>query len=266
MKKFLIILSLIFLLYVSLCVLVYFFQQKFILHPEKGAQSPPDDLGIKELWIPTKDGVELNAWWMPVDTNAYTVLFFHGNAGNISRGEKRMRLLREMGFNALAIDYRGFGISTGKIENEDDIYTDSDASYDYLQKKFGIKEDRIIIWGWSLGGAVAVNLAQNKKCHALVMEATFYSMLDMANRTFWYLPNRLTLNFDFSSGEKLSKVACPILFIHSCEDKTVPYSQGEKLFAKCQGKKKFIEIKGDHNHGLFDSKDKFIPEALPFLK
>ena len=266
MNKFLIILGAVFLLYLLVCLGVYVFQQKFIFYPQKGSQPPPDDLNITEHYITNADGQQLHAWWMPVDTGALTVLFFHGNAGNVSRGEKRMRLLREMGFNALAVDYRGFGISTGTIDNEDEIYEDARASYDYLQKKFGIKEDRIIIWGWSLGGAVAIDLAQNKKCHALVMEATFYSMLDMANRTFWYLPNRLTLNFDFSSGEKLSNVTCPILFIHSREDKTVPYVQGEKLFAKCQEKKKFIEISGDHNHGLFDSKEKFIPEALPFLK
>jgi pimeloyl-ACP methyl ester carboxylesterase len=266
MNKFLIILGAVFLLYLLVCLGVYVFQQKFIFYPQKGSQPPPDDLNITEHFITNADGQQLHAWWMPVDTGALTVLFFHGNAGNVSRGEKRMRLLREMGFNALAIDYRGYGISTGEIKKEEDVYEDARAAYEYLQKTLAIPEDKIIIWGWSLGGAVAVNLAQNKKCHALVMEATFNSMLEMANRIFWYIPNRLTLKFNFASGEKLSHVTCPILFIHSRADKTVPFSQGEKLFANCKGEKKFIEITGDHNHGLFDSKESFMPQALPFLK
>jgi uncharacterized protein len=247
-------------------LVVYFFQQKFIFYPQKGSQPPPEDLNIKEHWICTADGEKLHAWWMQFDSNAYTVLFFHGNAGNVSRGEKRMRLFREMGFNALAVDYRGYGISTGKIKKENDIYEDARASYEYLQKTFGVEESRIIIWGWSLGGAVAVDLAQNKKCHALVMESTFYCLQDMADKKFWFMPNNFTLKYTFASGEKLSEVACPVLFIHSRQDETIPYAQGEKLFAGHDGKKKFIEINGDHNHGIFDSQEKFVQQAVPFLK
>jgi len=265
MKKLLIILVIALLLYMIVCALVYVFQQKFIFIPQKGSQPPPEDLAIKELWI-NSGGEKLHAWWMPVDTSAYTVLFFHGNAGNISRGEKYMRLFREMGFNALAVDYRGYGTSSGQINKEEDIYEDARASWDYLHKTLGIEESNIIIWGWSLGGAVAVDLAQYKHCHALVMQSTFYCMLDMAKRNFWYIPNFLTLKYDFASGDKLANVKCPVLFIHGRHDHTVPWSQGIKLFEKCKGKKMFIEIEGDHNHGLFDSQKKFIPEALPFLK
>ena len=266
MKKLIIIFAIILLLYLLVCLFVYIFQQQFIFYPQKGSQPPPDDLGIKEHWIKTADGEKLHAWWMTVDTNAYTVLFFHGNAGNVSRGEKRMRLFHQMGFNALAIDYRGYGISTGKINKEADIYEDARASYEYLQKTLGIPENKIIIWGWSLGGAVAVNLAQNKKCHALLMEATFYCLDDMAKKTFWFIPNSLLLKYDFASYAKLSNVNCPILFTHSREDQTVPYAQGKQLYEKFTGKKKFVEISGDHNHGLFDSQENFIPEALPFLQ
>jgi len=266
MKKVLIILAIVFAIYLLVCLLVYSFQQNFIFYPLKGSEPPPEDLGIKEQWIKTADGENLHGWWMPVDSNAYTVLFFHGNAGNVSRGEKRMRLFREMGFNTLAIDYRGYGISTGIIKKEADIYEDARASYEYLQKTLGIPENKIIIWGWSLGGAVAVDLSQNKKCHSLVVESSFYCLDDMANRTFWYIPNSLLLKYDFKSCDKLAGEHCPILFIHSPTDKTVPYAQGKKLFEKFGGKKKFIEITGDHNHGLVESKDKFIPEALPFLK
>jgi uncharacterized protein len=266
MNELLIIVAVVFLLYLIVCLGVYLFQQKFIFFPQKGLQVPPDDLNIKLLWITTAGGEKLHAWWMPVDSSTYTVLFFHGNAGNVSRGEKRMRLFREMGFNALAVDYRGYGVSTGKIKKEEDIYEDAGASYEYLQNTLGIEEKKIIIWGWSMGGAVAINLAQHKNCHALVMESTFYSLKEMADRTFWFMPNRYTMKYHFLSGDKLSQVICPILFIHSRQDETVHYTQGEKLFATHEGKKKFIEIGGDHNHGMFDSQENFIKKAQPFLK
>jgi uncharacterized protein len=261
-----IIVVLLILLYLIVCLGIYFFQEKFVFIPQKDSQSPPEDMDIRVCRIKTRDGEMLHAWWMPVYTLAYTVLFFHGNAGNISRGEKRMRLFQEMGFNALAVDYRGYGESSGKIRKEEDIYEDARASYEYLQNTLEIDEDKIIIWGWSLGGAVAIDLAQHKPCLALVMESTFYSLKEMAKRTFWFMPSRLTMKYHFLSGEKMSQVDCPILFVHSRQDETVPYAQGEKLFAKYNGKKKFIEIEGDHNHGIFESQEKFMAEALPFLQ
>ena len=265
MKKLVIVLIVLVITYLLVCLWVYFFQQRIIFQPQKGSQPPPDDLNIKEQWITTADGQKLHAWWMPVDTNALTVLFFHGNAGNISRSDKRMRMFREMGFNALAVDYRGYGISTGEIKKEEDIYEDARAAYEFLIKNNGVNEEKIIIWGWSLGGAVAVNLAQNKKCHALVMESTFFNLEEVAKKTFWFLPNQLLLRYHFKSSEKLTNIKVPILFLHSKQDETLQYSYGIQLFEKFNGKKKFIEISGDHNHGIFDSQEKFIPEALPFL-
>lgn len=266
MNKFLLFLLIVALLYTVLCILVYIFQSKFIYHPEKGYSPPPENMNIKEIMIPTSDNEQLHSWWMFEDSSTFTVLFFHGNAGNISRGEKRMKLYHEMGFNVLAIDYREFGKSTGTIECENDFYTDASASYSYLVTQLKIPEEKIIIWGWSLGGAVAVDLAQQKNCRALVMESTFYSMTDMAKRSFGFLPIKYLLKFHFNSGEKMKKVTCPVLFIHSPDDKTVPYLQGQKLFHNFSGKKDFITISGDHNHGIFDSKDLHINSYLEFLK
>lgn len=246
--------------------MVYFFQRHIVFQPQKGSVHPPEDLDIVEHWISTTDKQKLHSWWMPTDTNASTVLFFHGNAGNISRGDKRMHLFREMGYNALAVDYRGYGISSGKIEKEADIYEDANSSWLYLTEKLEIPADKIIIWGWSMGGTVAVNLAQHKKCHALVMESTFYSLFDMAQKVYWYLPNKLLMRYQFGSCDKLANINIPVLFIHSKQDETVPYINGAKLFENFSGIKRFIEITGDHNHGIFDSQQKFIHEAMPFLK
>ncbi|HNW90734.1 MAG TPA: alpha/beta hydrolase [Bacteroidales bacterium] len=265
MKKILLIAAIIAILYLLVCVFVYLFQKHIVFNPQKGATPPPEDLNIKELWITTEDGQKLHSWWMPADSAKYTVLFFHGNAGNISRGEKRMRLFREMGCNALAVDYRGYGISSGKIEKEEDIYTDSRAAWDYLIRELGISDENIIIWGWSMGGAVAVDLAQHKKCHALVMESTFFSLYDMAGKFYRLLPMKWLMRLDFTSGEKLANIGVPVLFSHSKTDETVPYIHGVRLYEKFYGTKKFIEITGDHNHGIFDSQEKFLPEAKQFL-
>lgn len=266
MKSAVIIVLVVFLIYIIFCFWVYFYQEKFIFHPQKGSYPPPEDLDIEEHWVNTSNGVKLHAWWMKVDPKAYTVLYFHGNAVNISAGEKRMRLFREMGFNALAIEYRGYGASTGKIKKESEVYQDALAAYDFLIKDLEINENTIIIWGWSLGGAVAVDLAQHKNCKALIMESSFYSLQDIAQKVFWFIPIRWLSRYDFLSYDKLSQIKCPVIFVHSKTDETVPYSHGERLYNKFTGTKKFIEIRGDHNHGIFDSMEKFIPEAGNFLK
>lgn len=265
MKKILLIVIILIVLYALICVCVYFFQKYVIFQPQKGSSPPPGDLNISELWIPTSDGQKLHSWWMPTDSAEYTILFFHGNAGNISRGEKRMRLFREMCCNALAIDYRGYGISSGTIKKEEDIYEDAAASWQYLTQQLGVPEQNIIIWGWSLGGAVAVNLAQHKKCHALVMESTFYNLDQMTGKWYMFLPKKWLMRYHFTSDEKLANIVVPILFTHSKTDETVPYGQGVRLFEKFSGTKKFIEISKDHNHGIFDSQDVFIAEAKQFL-
>ncbi len=265
MKKILLILVILLVLYLLICLFVYFFQKHLVFQPQKGAAPPPEDLNIQEHFITTADGQRLHAWWMPVDSARYTILFFHGNAGNISRGEKRMRLFRELGCNALAIDYRGYGISSGTIKKEEDVYEDAASAWLYLTRDRGIPKQKIIIWGWSLGGAVAINLAQHKNCHALIMESTFYSLYDMSGRLFRFLPRILIMRFFFTSGEKLSNIEVPILFAHSKTDETVPYLNGVRLYEKFTGTKKFIELKGDHNHGIFDSQEDFIPGAKQFL-
>jgi len=266
MKNIALVVLILLIIYLLAFVFIYVFQRCLVFNPQKGSSSPPEDLNIRELWITTKDGQKLHAWWMPSELAEYTVLFFHGNAGNISRGEKRMRLFREMGCNAFAVEYRGYGISTGKIKKEEDVFADADASWEYLITKLGIPEEKIIIWGWSMGGAVAVNLAQQKNCHALVMESTFYSLADMAPGYFLLFPKKLLMRYYFKSGEKLSNIKVPVLFIHSRTDETVPYTQGVRLYETFSGTKKFMEITGDHNHGVFDSQEKFLPEAMQFLR
>lgn len=267
MKYILIIFSVLLSFYVAFGLFVYFFQKVFIFYPHKGYSLPPHDMNISEVEFKNQDGDTLYGWWMHDDSDSakYTVLFCHGNAGNIYKSERRMRFFSECGFNVLAFDYRGYGNSSGYIQNEDDIYEDGEAALKFLNQELKINSDSIILWGWSLGGAVATDIAAKYKCKALVLESTFFSMLRMAKRVFWFLPYKWLLKFHFRTDLKINKIKYPVLFVHSPDDLVVPYQQGVRLYDSFQGEKKFITINGSHRDGILESKDYFINEAKPFL-
>lgn len=226
---------------------------------------PPGDLKIREVYFPTSDGQKLHGWWMPVDSSKYTVLFFHGNAGCVARGGERMRFFRELGYSALMIDYRGFGKSTGEIEKEEDIYNDGRSALAYISDSLGVPEKKLIVWGWSMGGGVANEVSQNLNLAALILEGTFFSMDDIAARAYPFFPTRWLLKFHFRSGEKIKNMKCPVFFIHSKDDNTIPYKQGIKLFGSAIGKKEFVEIDGSHNHGYYENKEKIIRTLQAFM-
>lgn len=252
-------------LYVLMGLYFYFNQEEFIFHPN--TESSPDvaDLPIKDYYIATPDGVVIHSWWMPLDSAKKTILYFHGNAGSVPGGEKRMRFFREMGYNVFAAEYREFGRSKGKIKKEEDLYVDAQTAYDFLIQKLHVKPNEIVIWGWSLGGAVSTELASKNPCHSLVLEGTFCSIQEMAKKLFWFYPFKWLSRYSMPTIDKINKIQCPVLFAHSKDDKTIPINQGKQLFETYNGKKMFIEIHGDHNHAFLDSQDELIKKANQFL-
>ena len=251
--------------YISNCIFVYLYQQRLMFFPWKGASPPPADLNIQEVHPVTSDSIKLHAWWLMADSVKPTILFFHGNAGNISRGVKRMYFFKNMGFNVFAPDYRGYGISEGSVEKESDLYADALASWCFLTDSLNVPEQKIIIWGWSLGGAVAADLASRVECKALVMESTFTNMVDMASRVLWMLPYKILIRFPFRSDLRLAEVSEPVLFFHSRLDKVVPFGQGQKLHQQHQGRSKFVETDGSHNSGIFLYPDSIRTALLKFI-
>jgi fermentation-respiration switch protein FrsA (DUF1100 family) len=253
-------------IYLLVCAAVYTFQKRIIFLPGRSNDPPPGDLNIREVYFPTADGQILHAWWMPVDSSKYTVLFFHGNAGCVARGEERMRFFRELGYSTLMIDYRGYGKSTGSIEKETDIYEDGKSALKFVADSLKIPDDRLIVWGWSLGGAVATEVSQQRPLAGLVLEGTFFSMDEIAARSYPIFPTRWLLRFHFRSGEKIANMRCPVFFIHSKEDLTIPYGQGKRLFDAAKERKSFLDISGSHNHGYYENRDKIINALQAFME
>jgi len=266
MKVLYIIIVLLIIIYLSGIILIYFFQEKFIFYPSNQIKPFSENFKVKEFFIVTPDGCKLNCIWDECDTAKKTVLFFHGNAGNITYSEERIKLFEELGVNALLVDYRGYGKSSGKIKKEEDIYVDGMTAYKYLTDTLKIPENKIIVWGWSLGGGGAVEISKRNHPFLTILEGTFYSLADIAKKSFWMFPVNYILRYKFNNGEKLNEIKNPILIIHSPDDETIPYDESQKNINIIKGRKYFVKSRGDHNNGIFESKDLIIPIINNIIK
>jgi hypothetical protein len=265
MKRFFIILgSIVISAYLLLCLIVFLFQKNWIFHPVREFRPLPADLVLEDVYFFNKDGIKLRGWFLDNEA-AKTVLFFHGNGGNISYGFERLKIFQELQLNALVFDYRGYGQSEGSIEKEADFYADGRSALDFLITQKKISPAKIIIWGASLGGAVAIQLATEDKFFAVIIESTFSSLDDTAAQQFWFLPTKLLLSFHFNSIEKIKNVQSPLLLIHSETDEMISFSQGKQLFERASDPKDFFAIHGAHTSGFIESLDLYLPRVREFL-
>jgi hypothetical protein len=229
-------------------LLLYVMQPGMVFQPWAELVMTPDAVGLvfEDIRIPVADHESIHAWYFPAKQAEVTVLFCHGNAGNISHRLETAAFLVDQHCNALIFDYRGYGISDG-TPSEENVYRDAAAAYAWLTTEKGVPAEQIVIMGRSLGGAVAVDLAARVNCRALILESTFSSAADMARELFPFLPVHLLLRFQFDSVSKIGKVSVPILMVHSPDDEIVPFAFGRKLFAAAPEPKSFVEISGGHN-------------------
>ena len=235
-------------LIVVFAAVLYFMQPWMLFHPTKALSVTPDQVGLvfEDVRIPVNEKHEIHAWFLPSSDSAVTVLFCHGNAGNISHRLETAHYLVSLGFNVLLFDYRGYGQSDGS-PGEDEMYADGRAAYEWLRNEKHLPAERVVIFGRSLGVAVAVDLASQVPARALVLESTFSSVTDMARHLFPFLPMKWLLRFRLDSESKIGSVAMPILMVHSPQDEIVPYQFGRKLFEAAPEPKTFVEISGGHN-------------------
>ena len=217
---------------------------------------PPSRFGIKTVSFITSDGVRLKGWWMDTPGAKRVVLFFHGNRRRPTDYSLRLNTLAELGVKALLFDYRGFGQSEGHIRREADIYLDGQAAWDHLHKERRIPSRDIILWGRSMGGAVAVEIARQQRAGLLVLESTFFDLKEMARIHYRWLPTRFLLKYHFCNGEKLSEVCSPVIVIHSSEDGYIPFDQGQRLFDAAPQPKFLLPTAGPHTEP-FDSRSAF---------
>jgi uncharacterized protein len=242
--------------YLGACAYMWETQRQHIFEPGAMLQSTPGRLGLKfeEVHIPSGSGPDhgdLFAWWIPADNpDAPAVLYLHGNDKNIGAAHDldNARRFHAMGYSLLMVDYRGYGKSTGGDPDEAKVYEDAEAAWNYLVKRRNLDPKRSFIYGHSLGGAIAINLAtHHPEAGGVIAESTFTSMKDMAAREYPFLPVDLLLNQRFDSIDKIRHLKIPLLLIHGTWDRLVPYQMSERLFERAP-QPKFLKLITDGNH------------------
>jgi hypothetical protein len=221
-----------------------------IYFPVKEIEATPGMVGIKyeDVWLKTEDGTKINGWFVPNKNSRKVILFFHGNGGNISHRLDKIGFFHALPANVFVIDYHGYGRSEG-APSEENLYRDAKAAYQYLISEKKFYPQQIVVYGSSLGGVVAVDLATKKEIGGLILQSTFTSAKDMAVRMNpLYRRPIVWIRSSFDAIGKIGKVRVPVLIIHSREDEMVPYQMSIALFEKASHPKKLLILeKGGHN-------------------
>ncbi|MGZ8230163.1 MAG: alpha/beta hydrolase [Burkholderiales bacterium] len=255
--------------YAGLVALVYLVQDKLVYYPNMGRAivATPEAYGLpfETLSIETGDGERLHAWWIPTERARGAVLLFHGNAGNISQRIDYAAMFSRLKFSTLLVDYRGYGQSTGS-PSEEGTYRDAVASWRWLTETKGIGPSDIVVFGESLGGAVAAWLAAKHAPRALVLASTFTSVPDLGAEVYTFLPVRLLSRYKYETLSTLPRVEAPVLIAHSRGDEIVPFSHAEKLFAAARGPKQLLELHGGHNDGFVFMRPEWVNALGAFLE
>ena len=229
--------------------LLLIFEKNLIYFPLRDHDATPGALGLphEELALATEDAVRVHGWFLPVKGSRRVVLVAHGNAGNISHRLDRALLMQlHLAADVLLFDYRGYGKSEGRAD-EAGTYRDARAAYRWL-REHGHPPERIVLFGESLGSAVALELALGEKARALVLESPFTSIPDMARAVYWFLPVWPLVRTRYDNLAKVPRLAMPLLIAHGERDDIVPFAQGRRLFEAAPEPKRFYAIPGaSHN-------------------
>ena len=273
MRTLLVFIAFAFVLYVSFSLMLYLLQDRMVFLPHmpgRELDTTPMSLGLEyeDAWIDTADGERLHGWFIPAneDRARGTLLFFHGNAGNISHRMESVLIFNRLGLNVLIVDYRGYGQSGGK-PGEKGTYRDARASWEYLVEHRGISSKDIVIFGRSLGGAVGAWLASQPDVEpaAVIIESCFSSGVDMGKRLYPVLPIRLITRIGYPVKEYVTRIRAPLLVAHSRYDEIIPFDMGRTNFEAAPEPKSFLEMEGDHNAGFWISREYYVPALDEFF-
>ena len=210
------------------------------------------ELGVRRVELTASDGVRLVSWAMPADSGSgYWLLICHGNAGNISDAGRPFHYagLRELGLSLFAFDYRGYGESEG-LPTEQGLYRDAEAAYRYLRDTLNVPAERIVVFGHSLGSAVAIELVSRVPAAGLVLDGALTSVAERAQELFWYAPVRWIAASRYPSIERVGDLTIPKLFLHARGDEVIPFVHGRRLFEAAAGPKEFIPLQGGHGNAF----------------
>ncbi len=228
-------------------------ENRLIFFPEKVIEETPRQWGMayEDIYFTTEDGLRLNGWWIPATGSPITLLWFHGNAGNISHRLESIKLRHDrLAINIFIFDYREYGKSEGKA-SEGGTYRDGNAAVGYLRGRGDLDPARIAFLGESLGSAVAVEMAIRHVCAALILESPFLSVHEMAKVSFPFLPLGPLLRTRYDNISKIGKVRAPILIVHGENDEIVPFQHGRRLFEAAPEPKELYVVKGAHHNDLY---------------
>ena len=290
--------------YGAVLVLVFLFQSHLVFFPGTGREAvlTPQSYGMRfePLQIRTADDETLDAWWVPAEDARGVVLFFHGNAGNISHRLDYLQMFHRLRYSTLIVDYRGYGRSTG-TPSEAGTYRDAEAAWDYLRHARLAQPRDVVIAGESLGGAVATWLAAEMSLipdpsiphprpsperrgeardsllppgeghgmgegpRAVVLFSTFTSVTDLGAQVYWFLPVRLLSRIGYENRENLKRIRAPVFIAHSRDDDIVPYAHGKRLFEAAGEPKAFLEMRGGHNDGFIFTQPEWVAQLAAFL-
>jgi len=216
-------------IYFLILVATYVFQRNLLYHPKENNYSgDPLSVSIEKTIIKTEDNIELISWYHKKNNNYKTILFLHGNAGSLKNRIHKINHFKDMNVNFLLLSWRGFNGNKGS-PTENGLYEDARSAIKWLKSK-GVEEDHIIIYGESIGTAIATEIAQNKNFAGVILESPFTSMVDAGKNVYPYLPVSLLLKDKYESYKKIKNINCPILIMHGKVDNIVPFYMGKKMY------------------------------------
>jgi uncharacterized protein len=228
------------LIYMSMLAFLYFYQRDLQYFPDRQTRTPAElgASGFEEVTLRTSDGETLVSWYKPAPAGRPTILYFRGNGGNASTSVSKSMTYGE-NFGVLTVEYRGYGKSSG-TPSEQGLINDGHTAYDWLINQ-GVTPDKLFLLGESLGTGVAVQIAAAKPVRALALEAPYANAVDIGAQRYWYMPVRWVMKDQFRSADHIKQVKVPLLIMHGTLDRTVPFTQGQRLFELANEPKQFIE-------------------------
>jgi fermentation-respiration switch protein FrsA (DUF1100 family) len=243
-------------------------EDQFIFQPSSIVELTPREVGLKfdDVNFSTRDGTRLNGWFIPHHQARSTLVWFHGNAGNIGHRVENIKLLHDkVRVNVFIFDYRGYGRSEGRA-SEEGTYLDGEAALELVFKKFGIDRKRTVLFGRSLGAAVATEMANRFDSQGLILESPFVSIREMARVVFPFLPIGSLLKTRYDVREKIGKIKTPLLVLHGDRDEVVPFTHGRMVFEAAPEPKKFFTIAGaGHNDTYLTGGESYFQQLRMFI-
>ena len=243
--------------YLLILAILWVMQPRFLYHPSQVLQTTPAAYNIQyeEVWMPVEAArhlEHLHGWWLPHPKNSVgTLIYFHGADLNIGFNVAQAYWLRQLGFNVLLAEYRGYGWSEGSFPSETALYEDAEAALDYLVRAQGIQAGEIFVYGHSLGGAIAIDLAtRHSDLAGIIVQNSFTSMADMVMRFDYsrWLPVRWIVHQRFESLQKVSQLQVPLLLIHATGDPLIPKTMGERLYQAARSFKELVLVESNVHH------------------